>query len=258
MTTDLYVLPDSSGASIRNAVEVRSRADVRKAYTSPRHALWLACRASGLRVLPKALHLGRPRHALLAMESISESRRVLMDALFSVVVEPSHGTAILPLEELREVLASDSRDDLFVAAQVVPEDEVLVLFRGNLRSLIVPLSTFRRTKRGPAPDASCVSVTDYGQTVRLGEYEIAADALLYEFDPDARRRLKKRALRDDPSLGAAIRRLRLQRGISRDDFAPTSAKTLARIERGETQPRAGTLAKIAKRLGVSAEALATH
>jgi hypothetical protein len=42
-------------------------------------------------------------------------------------------------------------------------------------------------------------------------------------------------LAEDSSLGAAVRRLPLQRGLSREDF-PVSAKTLARIERGETTP----------------------
>ena len=111
--------------------------------------------------------------------------------------------AILPWEELREVVASKDSGDLFVAAQALPDDDVLVLVRGDLRSLVVPLSTFRQAKGGPKPDAARVSVTDYGQTVRLGEYEIAADALLYEFDADARRRLKKRAIQADATLGVA-------------------------------------------------------
>jgi hypothetical protein len=153
------------------------------------------------------------------------------------------------------VLVADERQDLFVAAHAVPEDDVLVLFRGDLRSLIVPLSRLEGRKRGPKPDPKKVSVTDYGQTICLGDYEIAADALLYELDPDARRRAKRREIKTDDSLGASIRRLRLQRGLSRADFGSLTDKTIARIERGETEPRGSTLATIAKTLRVDADQL---
>src|SRR5690606_26214834 len=118
-------------------------------------------------------------------------------------------------DELREVLSADNRQDLFVAAHFVPEYKALVLFRGDLRSLIVPLSAFKGKRGGPKPNPKKLAITDYGQTVRLGDYEIASDALLYEFDPDARRRAKRREIRMGDSLGASIRRLRLQRGLSR-------------------------------------------
>jgi hypothetical protein len=35
-----------------------------------------------------------------------------------------------------------------------------------------------------------IAVTDFGQTVRLGVYEAATDAILCEFDDDYRRRAK--------------------------------------------------------------------
>ncbi len=257
MTTNLYVVSDGGSAHGRSAVKVSSQAAARKAYAG-KHALWLAYDASDLRVITKAVHICKRGHALLTMETISPARRVLMDAFFSVVVEPSPGMALLPWEELREVVASKDARDLFVAAQALPDDDMLVLVRGDLGSLVVPLSTFRQAKGGPKPDAARVSVTDYGQTVCFGEYEVAADALLYECDADARRRLKKRAIQADATLGGAIRRLRSQKGIAREDFGSTSAKTLARIERGETQPRSRTLSVIARRLGVPLEELSAY
>jgi hypothetical protein len=43
-------------------------------------------------------------------------------------------------------------------------------------------------------------VADYGQTIQLGSYVTATASLLYEFDPDYRRRIgKKRGSRSHPS-----------------------------------------------------------
>src|SRR4029077_16447600 len=103
----------------------------------------------------------------------------------------------------------------------------------------------------PKADPQAFRVCDYGQTVRLGEFEAASDAILYEFDSDFRRRRKKELLNEDDSLGASIRRLRLQKSIQRTDFPGIAAKTVARIERNEiANPQSQTLAAIAARLGV--------
>ena len=49
-------------------------------------------------------------------------------------------------------------------------------------------------------------------------------------------------------------RLRKQRRLKRSDFAPVSAKEIARMERNEVAtPHAKTLATIARRLGVRVE-----
>ena len=252
MPAPIYVLDDDE--LMPSAVNVRSADDVRRAYAEKTHSVWFAPHGAGLTILAKAVTIGKPRHALLTLAKVSVARRGLLDALFAVVVEPTV-TRLLPHDELREVLVADDRQDLFVAAHAVPEDDALVLFRGDLRSLIVPLSRLEGRKGGPKPDPKKVSVTDYGQTICLGDYEIAADALLYELDPDARRRAKRREIKTDDSLGASIRRLRLQRGLSRADFGSLTDKTIARIERGETEPRGSTLATIAKTLRVDADQL---
>lgn len=86
--------------------------------------------------------------------------------------------AALPSDELREVLGSKDFANLVIAALTISDDDKLVLFWGDFRSLVVPLSTFFQVKGEPNPDAARVSVTDYGQTVRLGEYEIAVDTFV--------------------------------------------------------------------------------
>lgn len=101
-------------------------------------------------------------------------------------------------------------------------------------------------------------IIDSGQTIKLGDYEAAADAVLYEFDAEFRKQEKKRRVSADKSFGGALRRLRLQRGLSREDFSPLTAKTIARIERGDVkEPHGDTLATIADRLGVKPDEIAT-
>jgi transcriptional regulator with XRE-family HTH domain len=63
----------------------------------------------------------------------------------------------------------------------------------------------------------------------------------------------------DRSLGGALRRLRLQKGLRQSDFPGVTAKEIARIERGEVKkPHQQTLAEIAKRMGVSADEISTY
>ncbi len=142
---------------------------------------------------------------------------------------------------------------------VTPRDRALVLYRGNLERLVVPFSWFKTVPKGPRPDFSRSCVADFGQTIALGEYEAAVDAVLFEFDADARRRMKDREIAQDDSFGGALRRRRLELGLSRSDFAPLRAKTIARIERGEVaEPHGATMDVIAQRLGVSADEIGSY
>ncbi len=102
-------------------------------------------------------------------------------------------------------------------------------------------------------------LTGQGRTVALGTYEASADAILYDLDAEYRRWLNKVRRQDERTFGAALMRQRKQRRLKRSDFAPVSAKEIARIERGEAEkPRAKTLQPIAHRLGVRAEEIAIH
>jgi hypothetical protein len=157
------------------------------------------------------------------------------------------------------VLGAANREDLFVGVAAAPADAAVVLYRGNLEPMIVPLTWFRTRPGGPKPDTADLAITDSGQTVRLGEYEAATDAILYEFDTAYRRRAKKREMERDDSFGGALRRLRLQKGLRRSDFDGITAKEIARIERGEVKrPHPRTVAILAKRLGVPAREIPTY
>ncbi|HUY87253.1 MAG TPA: helix-turn-helix domain-containing protein [Pirellulales bacterium] len=164
----------------------------------------------------------------------------------------------LPPEELAEALQAENRADLFIGGGADRASKTLTLWRGNLQSLTVPFSAFERSGDGLVPDFGKCSVTDYGQTIRLGDYEAAAEAILYEFDPEYRRRISKLRRQTERSLGASLRRLRKQRRLRREDFGPeVAAKTIARIEQGKVQRlRKKTLGAIASRLGIAPEELA--
>ena len=165
----------------------------------------------------------------------------------------------LPPSELSEVLSAENKADLFIGGTVDQDSETATLWRGNLEALTVPFSAFQPSGDGIAPDFAKLSVDDCGQTVRWGEYEAAADAILYEFSPEYRRRIKKQRQASERSFGASLRRLRKQRGLRREDFSPTAAKTIARIEQNQVQkvqPR--TLSIIARKLGVTPEEIESY
>ncbi len=165
----------------------------------------------------------------------------------------------LPPDELVEALLSDHRADLFIGGIVDQSSKTITLWRGHLDSLTVPFSAFETSGDGIAPDFKHFSVTDSGQTIRLGTYEAATDAILYEFDPDYRRRIAQQRQITEQSFGASLRRLRKQQGKRREDFAPISAKTIARIEQGaEFAHHKTTLHTIATILGVAPDEIATY
>jgi len=167
------------------------------------------------------------------------------------------GMNLLDPRELVEVLGAENRADLFVGGLLNEEEEVVVLFRGNLDRLSVPLAWFAR-RSDVKPDFERFGVIDHGHTLGFGPFEASADAVLYDFDPEYRARARKRQLELDDSLGGALRRLRELKGVSRSDFPSVSAKMIARIERGEVQPRAETLKKIARRLDVEVEEISSY
>lgn len=237
--------------SSRGAVRLRSHADIAEAYAQTKRGLWLlGSDERELRLLTANLRAAVPRHRLLSFGGLSPSRKALLDALFGVVLAPDAEVRLLTDDELLEVVASREAADLFIGVRYVPEDRRLVLYRGNLDALVAPVSMFRARRSGPKPDPANAEIIDFGQTLRLGDYEASTNSILYELDEAARGRMKKRALASDESLGASIRRLRLQKGLKQSDFSVISARTIARIERNETVPHAKTLAALANSLNV--------
>jgi len=238
------------------ADRLRSKSEIRDALERHgRRALWIAPSAPAVELLLAAL-AGRSKgdQRLLSLEPANGARHGLLHATFRFVVSADEGICLLPIDELADVLGSPNREDLFVGAAFASVDAAVLLYRGSLEPLVVPLTWFRQRPGGPRPDAAYLAVTDSGQTVRLGDYEAATDAILFEFDDAYRRRARKRQIERDSSFGGALRRLRLQKGLRRTEFPGLTAKEIARIERGGVKKlHRQTLAVLAKRLGVPAD-----
>ena len=192
-------------------------------------------------------------HLITLMPPRSESIPALL-GLFNPVFGLVDGFQWLPKEELVEVIARDDAADRFIGGSVDPKAKAITLLRGDVEAMVAPLTIFEKSGDGTAPDFTKLKVMDYGRTIALGNYEVSADAILYELDSTYRRRLNKQRRRNERTFGASLLRLRKQRQLKRSDFAPISAKEIARLERNEVRnPHAKTLSTVADRLGVRPE-----
>lgn len=248
------------GTALRGAKTLKDADDFRDALSRFRNAVWLSSGAQSLASWVASCRTAPSSHKLLLLDAISRQRLELLRASFGYVVDAvDDGFKLLPREDLIEVLLSKDARDKLVGVAVDRDASAVVLLRGNLERVVVPLGWFRRVDGFPAPDPADAEITDWGHTLRMGEYEAAADAILYEFDADFRKRAKARRVEQDDSLGGALRRLRLARGLSRGNFPGISEKEIARIERGEVRkPHSRTLERIAKVLRVKPDEIKTY
>jgi hypothetical protein len=254
--TEAWAGGDFPAESLRSLDDVLGAFDRTSAARSP--VVWIADQAT--QVCPLAQHKPRPsaNHRLLLLNGASWVEREVLSLVFRFVVSPGQGMRLLSPDELKDVLAAPDRADLIIGGFASPCDDLVVLYRGTLEPLVVPFAWFER-RPGARLDFEALGVSDFGQTVTFGPYEVATDSILYAHDPAYRKRAKQRELAHDDSFGASVRRLRLSHGLRRGDFPGISEKEIARIERGEIgTPHRRTLETIAARLGVSVDELGTY
>ena len=222
-------------------------------------SLWISYERDLTEALLRSLSWpARPLGTALLIHAMKPETLTVLASCFSRFASATHDS-FLPPNELAEVLEADNRPDLFIGGSIDHSTRTITLWRGNLEPITVPFSAFEKSGDGMEPDFKNFSIADFGQTIRLGKYEAATDAILYEFDPEYRRRKRSERLASEQTLGASIRRLRKQRGLTRDDFEPLASKTLARIEQGKvTTVHGSTLATIAKVLGVRSEEIGEY
>jgi hypothetical protein len=224
-----------------------------------RGAVWVAPRAALLRWFSECSFLAGSDQRLLLLDQPHRQQHAILHALFRTVVARNEGLRLLPNDELLEVITAPNRDELLIGGAVDEEARIVVLRRGNLLPVFVPLDWFTQAEHGPRPDPSRFAVADFGHTVRLGEFEAATHAILYDFDKEFRQRAKKRLLEKDPSFGGAVRRLRILRGLTQADFPGVSAKEIARIESGAIRkPHGETMRILARRLRVKPTEMETY
>ncbi len=171
------------------------------------------------------------------------------------------GWIALPADQMPYALAvpEHRRGNIFVAGKVDLEARVVHLVRGNGQQVTADLGLFHPSGTSLKPDFDKFRLDDGGYAVCFGEYEAAADVVLWELDPEYRKERKQREREVQPGIGGSIRRLRLQRRLTQDDFPGVSRKTIQRIENGEIEkPQKRTLEIVAERLGVAAGDLETY
>lgn len=258
MSHGIVLLDDAAHAAVRWRRLGNYEAVLRALHAAHRHQVWILKSEDSIPPLIRAVAADIPRVRPSWLISYARPKGASARILESSFDRTLFGVrAMVEFDDLVEILDADHPEDYALAAEWDREHETLAIWRGDLTALLVPLN--RRTfpeRAGVAPDPERLAIVDSGQTIRMGEYETAMDRLLYERDPDYRRRARKRRLHEEPGLGASIRRLRLLRGVRRSEFPGLEEKTIARIERGEVEhPHAGTLETIAKRLGVRVKQL---
>lgn len=246
-----------------------SRDDVVKALERiDANSLWISRRSERTEELVETLVelISRSRKHwvtfgnLLTLEAAKTQVRPSLEGFFGQVVGVSREFKKLPVEQLASVLGSDldQRRDVFIGGVVNRQFGTLVLVRGNLERVIVPLSIFRPSGRAK-PDFRKFELDDYGHTLRFGKYEATADVVLWEVDPEYRKRAKARERAQARGFGPSLRRLRKQRGLSQSDFPNVARKTISRIEKGEVEkPHGTTLNRIAKALGVEPDEIESY
>jgi hypothetical protein len=230
-------------------------------HDAPKKTVCIAGRRNATEAILKvSLRAPQTRMAeLLTLEPPrSESVPVLL-GIFDRVVGAANGHAWLPMEQLLTVVVAGDATDRFIAGAVDSVSRTVALVRGDRSTVLVPFSYFHPAGDGAKPDFKQLALNDYGNTIRLGDYEASADGILYEHDADYRRRAGKARRDNEQSFGASLRRLRIQRRLRRSDFPEISTKTIARIERNEiSKPRGKTLEALAARLGVGRGDIETY
>lgn len=249
----------SQFATLRPQV-VSSVAELRNSVAhAARDSLWVSYASDLTEALVRNASMGTPAWGFgLFVHSLDANTIPALSSFFRHIAFTMDG-GFISAQELVEVLEADHRADLFIGGSVNHVTGTITFWRGNLMPLTVPFSAFDKSGDATKPDFNKFSVIDCGQTVGLGDYEAAVDAILYEYDPLYRRRILRQRLQEDQSFGASLRRLRKQRGLRREDFGPDlSAKTIARIEQGKVRRiHNKTLNALAQHLSVGPEEIAT-
>ena len=243
------------------AINARTNEEVQELYaTVASNLIWIAPSQPDVLLLSNIVGNPRGNHRLLCLEPTNGPIKHYLNAKFTQVVSPDDGLKLIPFEEISEIFTSPESEDYFIGGIIDKANDSVVLYRGNLVPITLPLSWFEAGPNSPQPDPDDFEIIDFGQTVRMGEFEAGTEAILYEFDSLFRRRDKERRINTDDSFGGALRRLRLQKGLKQSDFSPSiSTKEVGRIERGEvTTLHKRTRETLAQRLGVAPEEIQTY
>ncbi|NNM85270.1 MAG: helix-turn-helix transcriptional regulator [Phycisphaerales bacterium] len=195
------------------------------------------------------------RGTLVLTVSPRASLLAALQAIFRSVVCLAAAATLEP-RDLVNAMASSEACGRLIGAMLDGPSGVLALWRGDARSLAVPIVWFSTQIDLDRAANAVVAIRSGGQELAIGEAVFCSDDVIAAFDPDHRRRLRWRRWQQDTTLGAMVRRRRHELGLRREEFPGIDAKTVARIERGEIlRPQRETLRLIAQCLGLDLDSL---
>lgn len=83
-------------------------------------------------------------------------------------------------EEIQEIESLPNPQDYAIRADVIINSRTLLIQRGDGSLIKAPFDIFEPTGNGIIPSFLDFEIIDYGQTLRLGLYEAAFDAVIEE------------------------------------------------------------------------------
>jgi hypothetical protein len=147
----------------------------------------------------------------------------------------------------RFVLARQSGAERELIATAAVENDRLVVWSCEPVRYEVPIADVPALRRLTAAEAARVTVSPSGSRLHWPDRDVDLDldAVRQYGDPAVRRQREAAGRKDAAKFGAAIRRLRLERGLRQSDVRGLSGRQVRRLEEGGTIPHSATLRKLA-------------
>ena len=154
MSEQLIVIDESGGSlasrfAAAKPVTAVSPKQLHSALGKYHEAIFVGRPAPMMKLLVDSDLVAKMSHRLLLLSAPKDPERAWLNAVFKSVVAPNETMGLLKTAELAEVLASPRRANLFVGGVVVAAAKSVLLFRGNLESLLVPFALFKPLPNGP-------------------------------------------------------------------------------------------------------------
>jgi len=146
------------------------------------------------------------------------------------------GMPAVDIQRYRRVIAAwqlGAQDQLIATAQVVG-DRLLVVSCA-LEVFEIPFALIPALRRIPVEQRAAFTLSSEGSYLHWphSDIHLDLDALRYATDPQQHTRQQALRLAADKRFGAAVTRVRKQRGLRQSDIAGLSERQVRRIEKGQ-------------------------
>jgi hypothetical protein len=153
------------------------------------------------------------------------------------------------LERLNAAVESEA-DRIFDANL---EGRILRVVSQNFQRLEVPISKIRELAKADTKTLEHFEIDDDGAYIYWPELDLHLgwEQLFQIIDPEAARKAKQKSQQFNERYGAAIRKLREEKGLALTEMPGLSYKQLRRIERGECRLTSNAAKELAKAHGMT-------